>query len=98
MVPEREAAICDVPRAVHIDDEIMRLLQTAGLAEAMRPLLRVSSGTKFVDSAGLIVLEWRRPQANGPQCWHEGYRFAPISPSGNRMCGNISNSRSGWAG
>ena len=75
VVLEREAAIRDQPRAVHIDGEIMRLLQTAGLAEAMRPLLRVSRGTKFVNSAGRVLLEWRQPREIGPQGWHAGYRF-----------------------
>jgi 3-(3-hydroxy-phenyl)propionate hydroxylase len=75
VVLEREAAIRDLPRAVHIDGAILRLLQTAGLADAMRPLLRVSSGTKFVDSAGRTVLEWPRPRGIGPQGWHERYQF-----------------------
>ncbi len=75
VVLEREAAIRDQPRAVHIDGEIMRLLQTAGLAEAMRPLLRVSPATKFVDPAGRVLLEWRQPREIGPQGWHAGYRF-----------------------
>src|SRR5271166_3399111 len=34
LVLEREAAIYHLPRAVHFDDEVMRLLQTVGLAEA----------------------------------------------------------------
>jgi 3-(3-hydroxy-phenyl)propionate hydroxylase len=74
-VLEREAAIRDLPRAVRIDGEIMRLLQTADLADVMRPLLRVSPGTKFVDPAGRVLLEWPRPRDIGPQGWHEGYRF-----------------------
>jgi 3-(3-hydroxy-phenyl)propionate hydroxylase len=75
VVLEREAAIVDLPRAVHFDGEAMRLLQTAGLAEAMRPLMQVSPGTKFVDPAGTVLLEWPRPSGIGAQGWHSKYRF-----------------------
>src|SRR3954471_9199539 len=47
MVLEREAAIFDLPRAVHFDDDVMRLLQTVGLTDAMRPMVHVSPGMKF---------------------------------------------------
>ncbi len=74
-VLERETAVRNLPRAVHFDGEIMRLLQTAGLADAMLPLLRVSPGTKFVDSAGRLLLEWPRPAHVAAQGWHAAYRF-----------------------
>ncbi len=75
LVLEREAAIYPLPRAVHFDDEIMRLLQTVGLAEAMLPLVHVSPGMKFVDDEGSLLLDWTRPAAIGPQGWHVSYRF-----------------------
>ncbi len=75
VVLEREAAIFDLPRAVHFDDEVMRLLQTVGLAEAMRPLVHVSPGMRFVDAAGRLLLDWSRPLDIGPQGWNVSYRF-----------------------
>ncbi len=72
---EREAAIYPLPRAVHFDDEIMRLLQTVGLAETMLPLVHVSPGMKFVDDDGRLLLDWSRPAEVGPQAWHVSYRF-----------------------
>lgn len=75
LVLEREAAILDLPRAVHFDDEIMRLLQTVGLAEAMQEFVHVSPGMKFVDDTGRLLLDWSRPQERGAQAWHESYRF-----------------------
>ena len=36
LVLERAAEIYDLPRAVHFDDEVMRLLQTVELAQAMQ--------------------------------------------------------------
>ena len=74
-VLERETAIYALPRAVHFDDEVMRLLQTVGLAEAMLPLVHVSPGMKFVDDAGRLLLDWSRPQEIGPQGWNSSYRF-----------------------
>jgi 3-(3-hydroxy-phenyl)propionate hydroxylase len=75
LVLEREAAIYNLPRAVHFDDEVMRLFQTVGLADAMQPLVHVSPGMKFVDDAGRLMLDWSRPMERGPQAWHASYRF-----------------------
>ncbi len=75
LVLDREAAIYHLPRAVHFDDEVMRLLQTVGLAEAMQPLVHVSPGMKFVSDTGRLLLDWPRPQELGPQAWHASYRF-----------------------
>src|SRR5690349_5074510 len=75
LVLEREAAIYNLPRAVHFDDEVMRLFQAAGLAEVIQPLVRVSVGMKFVDDSGRLLLDWPRPQEVGPQAWHASYRF-----------------------
>jgi 3-(3-hydroxy-phenyl)propionate hydroxylase len=75
LVLEREAAIYDLPRAVHFDDEVMRLLQTVDLAEAMQPLVHASPGMKFVDDTGRLLLDWSRPLELGPQAWHASYRF-----------------------
>ncbi len=75
VVLEREADIYPLPRAVHFDDEVMRLLQTVGLAEAMQPLVHVSPGMKFVDDQGRLLLDWSRPQQVGPQAWYASYRF-----------------------
>ncbi len=75
LVLEREAAIYNLPRAVHFCDEVMRLVQTVGLAEAVQPLVHVSPGMKFVDDTGRLLLDWPRQQERGPQGWHESYRF-----------------------
>jgi 3-(3-hydroxy-phenyl)propionate hydroxylase len=74
LVLEREAAVYTLPRAVHFDDEVMRLLQTVGLADAMLPLVHVSPGMRFVDDTGRLLLEWPRPPERGRQAWHESYR------------------------
>ncbi len=75
VVLEREAAAYSLPRAVQFDDEVMRLLQTVGLAESMQPLVHVVPGMKFVDDSGRLLLDWQRPVEVGPQGWHRSYRF-----------------------
>jgi 3-(3-hydroxy-phenyl)propionate hydroxylase len=75
LVLEREAAIYNLPRAVHFDDEVMRLFQTVGLAEMIEPLVHVSPGMKFVDDTGRLLLDWGRPLEPSEQGWYASYRF-----------------------
>src|SRR6516162_250438 len=74
LVIEREATIYNLPRAVHFDDEVMRLVQTVGLAETVQPLVHLSPGMKFVDDTGRLLLDWSRPLERGPQGWYAGRR------------------------
>lgn len=75
LVLEREEQIYPLPRAIHFDGECMRVFQTIGVAEALRPQLLVSPGMKFVDAEGRVLIDWSRPQQVGPQGWHASYRF-----------------------
>ena len=50
-----------LPRAVHFDDECMRLFQTIGLAESILPHTHVSPGMRFVDAEGRLILELAAP-------------------------------------
>ena len=72
---EKQAAPYDLPRAVHFDGEAMRLLQSAGLADAMRPRTHVNPGMLFKDASGKVLVDWSRDQSVGPMGWHESYRF-----------------------
>src|SRR5689334_13733649 len=49
LVLEREAATYHLPRAVHFDDEVMRVFETAGISKKIEPDLRLSPGMRFVD-------------------------------------------------
>ncbi|WP_338664703.1 bifunctional 3-(3-hydroxy-phenyl)propionate/3-hydroxycinnamic acid hydroxylase [Pararoseomonas sp. SCSIO 73927] len=75
LVIEREAAAYHLPRAVHFDDEVMRIFQSMGLAEAILPVTHVSPGMRFVDAEGRLLLDWSRPQGVGSQGWNASYRF-----------------------
>ena len=75
LVLEREAGVYPLPRAVHFDDEAMRVFQSIGLAEGIGRDARVNVGTKFVDRNMDLMLDWSRPQEIGPLGWHPSYRF-----------------------
>ena len=75
VVLEREAAAYHLPRAVHFDDEVMRLFQSIGLAEALLPFLALSTGMRFLDPAGRIILDWSRLHPIKPHGWNASYRF-----------------------
>jgi 3-(3-hydroxy-phenyl)propionate hydroxylase len=72
---EREASVYHQPRAGHFDDEVMRVWQAMGLADAIRPTLRVNPGMRFVNAQGETLIDWPRPQETGPQGWNASYRF-----------------------
>ena len=64
-----------LPRAVHFDDEVMRIFETVGLSDAIVTNTVFSPGMHFVDSAGKLMLDWSRPPAVTPQGWYLSYRF-----------------------
>jgi 3-(3-hydroxy-phenyl)propionate hydroxylase len=75
LVLERETAAYHLPRAVHFDDDTMRILQTAGVADTMAPETHVNPGMRFVAPDGTLLIDWPRPPGIGPQGWHASYRF-----------------------
>lgn len=75
VVLEREGAAYHLPRAVHFDDEVMRIFQGIGLAAEMEAITHASPGMRFVNAEGRLLIDWPRPPGHGPQFWHRSYRF-----------------------
>jgi 3-(3-hydroxy-phenyl)propionate hydroxylase len=75
LVLERESHAYHLPRAVHFDDECMRVFQTIGLAESILPHVILSPGMRFVDAEARLILDWPRSQDPTPMGWHLSYRF-----------------------
>lgn len=75
LVLERESAAYHLPRAVHFDAEVMRVFQWIGIADEMDPKTALHPGMKFVDAEGKLLLDWPRPQGEGPQGWRSNFRF-----------------------
>ena len=71
---EKARDIYPLPRAVHFDDEIMRIFQNADIAETLAPCLHVNAGMQFLDQEGTTLLNWPRSQQITQQGWHASYR------------------------
>jgi 3-(3-hydroxy-phenyl)propionate hydroxylase len=74
VVLEREAAAYHLPRAVSLDGEGMRLVQTMGLADEMLPYLDVGRNIRHVSTDGKLLLLIARGGV-GPEGWNNAYRF-----------------------
>lgn len=75
LILDREGPAYHLPRAVHFDDEVMRVLQTVGIADEMARWVHVNPGMRFVDPNGALLLDWPRPPEVSAQGWHPSYRF-----------------------
>lgn len=75
VIIEREREIYNLPRAVHFDDETMRVFQTVGVSEDLQKLTRINPGMKFVNHDGSLLLRWPRPQQKTSSGWHASYRL-----------------------
>jgi len=75
-VYERETAVFPLPRAVHFDGEVMRIFQSAGLAERIAAATRPSSqGMHFVNAEGQTLMVRRGVEGRGPQGWPNNWYF-----------------------
>lgn len=75
VVLDKENAIYPLPRAVHFDDQIMRVFQSIGIAEELIKVIRYNPGMRFVDPKGDLLLDWPRPSGISENGWHSSYRF-----------------------
>jgi 3-(3-hydroxy-phenyl)propionate hydroxylase len=75
IVLERDATAYALPRAVHFDDEVMRVFQTIGLSDTILPMTYASPGMRFQNEQGATILEWLRPPGIGPLGWRSSFRF-----------------------
>lgn len=74
-VVEREPDLLPLPRAVHFDGEVMRLFETAGLADALASRIRPSGGMRYVNTAGQVMLERPPAVGAGAHGWANNYLF-----------------------
>lgn len=72
---ERESLPGHSPRAGSFDGEVMRIFQSAGLAEAIDATISPSTGLRLVNEAGTTLLSMDNRETRGPQGWAAGYRM-----------------------
>ena len=75
LIIEKEKSFYPLPRAVHFDDEIMRVFQTIGFTDKFLKHTIINKGTKFVNSKNRVVLDWPRPRSITENGWYPSYRF-----------------------
>jgi 3-(3-hydroxy-phenyl)propionate hydroxylase len=63
---EKYQAPYPLPRAVHLDDEVARILQAAGVAEQFTKISRPMPGMRLVDAQHKTMAEFSRTGGNGP--------------------------------
>lgn len=71
---DRDTAVYPMPRAVHFDHEIMRLLQQLGLAGEMQRHARDLPAYEFRAADGQVLMRMD-PAAETPSGWGSGYMF-----------------------
>ncbi|MEV0643683.1 bifunctional 3-(3-hydroxy-phenyl)propionate/3-hydroxycinnamic acid hydroxylase [Phytomonospora sp. NPDC050363] len=66
LVLERRPRPYPLPRAVHFDDEVFRILAGLGLGERVRAISRPAAGMQLVDTRLRPLAEFTRDAAGGP--------------------------------
>lgn len=69
IVAEKEAAIYPLPRAAHLDHEVMRILQEAGVADAVMATSRRANRYDFLNAKGELLLRFEGGDRIGPGGW-----------------------------
>src|SRR4029453_7488678 len=72
LVLEKRREPYPLPRAVHLDDEVFRVLQAAGVADDVLALSRPMAGLRLLDGRHRVLAEFRRHADAGAHGWPQG--------------------------
>src|SRR4051812_23455855 len=72
LVLERHRTPYPLPRAVHLDDEVFRVLQGAGVADDVLARSRPMAGLRLLDGRHRVMAEFRRHADAGLHGWPQG--------------------------
>ncbi|MEV6926114.1 bifunctional 3-(3-hydroxy-phenyl)propionate/3-hydroxycinnamic acid hydroxylase [Dactylosporangium sp. NPDC051485] len=75
LVLDRYAEPYPLPRAVHLDDEVLRILQELGIAEAFLQVSRPGLGLRLLDGRHRVMAEFRRDESAGPHGYPQANMF-----------------------
>ena len=76
VVLERQTAPYGQPRAVHLDDEALRALADAGVADGFLALSRPMRGLRLLDGRRRVLAEFARDPRAGVHGWPQGSMFS----------------------
>src|SRR5690606_16439560 len=66
LVLEKETSVYPLPRAIHFDDEVMRIFQAIGLHREIGGATRSIEGMHFLDRQGRLLLDVCKNEAQYP--------------------------------
>jgi 3-(3-hydroxy-phenyl)propionate hydroxylase len=72
LVFERHRDPYPLPRAVHLDDEVFRVLEDAGVADGVAAVSRPMAGLRLLDGTHRVLAEFRRDPSAGLHGWPQG--------------------------
>lgn len=75
VVIERQPEIYALPRAIGFDHEIMRIFQSAGLAEAVEPATAPLRPTRYLGAKRQVIRRFDRVPEPFPFGWNPNYSF-----------------------
>jgi len=75
LVLDRWTGVYPQPRAVHLDDEIYRVLARIGVADEFAGISRPSQGLRLLDAEHRILAEFRRDEAAGRHGYPQANMF-----------------------
>ncbi|MGI5290315.1 bifunctional 3-(3-hydroxy-phenyl)propionate/3-hydroxycinnamic acid hydroxylase [Nonomuraea polychroma] len=75
LVVDPHPGVYPLPRAVHLDDEVMRILQAAGVAEEFAEISHPAPGMRLLDGDLRTIAEFRRDGGPGHSGWPQANMF-----------------------
>lgn len=69
IVAEKSADIYPLPRAAHIDHEIVRIFQSLGVADEIMATSRVADRYDFLNASGEVLMRFEMDAARTPSGW-----------------------------
>lgn len=69
VVAEKSADIYPLPRAAHIDHEIVRIFQSLGIADEIMATSRTADRYDFLNAAGEVLMRFEMDAARTPSGW-----------------------------
>ncbi|TMR94486.1 bifunctional 3-(3-hydroxy-phenyl)propionate/3-hydroxycinnamic acid hydroxylase [Nonomuraea basaltis] len=75
LVVDPHPGVYPMPRAVHLDDEVMRILQALGVAGEFAAISSPAPGMRLVDGDLRTIAEFRRDRAGSRHGWPQANMF-----------------------
>ena len=72
---DRNLGVLPLPRALHVDGEVMRVFQAMDLVRPMLDIMRPGGSMHWVNAQGEMLLVRAGIQGLGPQGWHNNYYY-----------------------